>query len=102
LAYRHDFNGESLSCTYAVGKCYTFLSAKKETFPFLIEWNQPENERIDRRVVNDQSITALHFGGIKKSKFAHIYQLNQAANTITLQNTSIVFTNGSGIIFNIV
>ena len=65
---------------------------KKETLPFLIEWDQPEEERIDTNMINDHSISAVHFGGSMIERFATIYQLNQNNDgKFALDNVEIIF-----------
>src|SRR5699024_5873823 len=43
---------------------------QKETLPFLIEWDQSEEERYDANLVNGKNISALHYGGTSSKQFA--------------------------------
>ncbi|HLR72070.1 MAG TPA: VOC family protein [Pseudogracilibacillus sp.] len=64
----------------------------KETLPFLIEWDQPKEERVEQHVENDQAITTIHFGGTTLEKFMTIYQLKQPLQAkLSLQNADIIF-----------
>lgn len=53
----------------------TYDYTNNETLPFLIEWDQPESERIEVSLTNNQAITGLHLGGITKERFQQIYRL---------------------------
>jgi len=65
---------------------------QKETLPFLIEWDQSEEERYDANLVNGKNISALHYGGTSSKQFARIYML-EATQTkkIELNNADILF-----------
>lgn len=64
----------------------------KETLPFLIEWNQPEEVRVDTTVINEHAISAVHFNG-SIERIETIYQLtSNGKGKIILDNTEIIFT----------
>lgn len=66
----------------------------KETLPFLIEWNQPESERVNVSLVNPSAITQVTFGGISLDRFLHIYNLpfkKRLKNSVKLKNTTLIF-----------
>jgi len=91
-------NGELLTWRMLFPK-YDF---KKETLPFLIEWNQTEAERIDSSLVNNGKLTELYFGGTDIERFTQIYGVRSkknTANTIALENMSIFFSDQSNITF---
>lgn len=73
-----------------------------ETLPFLIAWDQPENERIDPNLINDTTIDTLYFGGTTLEKFTEIYNIspdNIEQNTVKLANLTIMFSNEQKITF---
>ncbi len=81
-------DGETLTWRMLFPK-YDFT---KETLPFLIEWDQSEEERVDASIVNNKSIKTIHFGGTTIERFAQIYQVNQRENNrIILENAEIHF-----------
>lgn len=72
-----------------------------EVLPFLIQWDQPEHERVDVSLINHQAITDIEFGGLDKARFSHIYQLPNKklnGNKIKLPNTTIHFTNNPAVL----
>ena len=62
--------------------------------PFLIQWDQPEKERIDVSLINHQAITDIYFSGTSKEHFTKIFNLpnKKRNNKVTLRNTVIHFT----------
>lgn len=67
---------------------------KKETLPFLIEWDQPESERVTVSLVNSSAITEVKYGGTSLENFLHIYDLpfkRRLRNSVRLRNTTLVF-----------
>ncbi|MFD2043877.1 VOC family protein [Ornithinibacillus salinisoli] len=74
----------------------------KEMLPFLIEWgpNASPNGPSAKSLSNPQAIMNLHYGGVDKEQFKHIYQLKPKRlikNQFSLQNSKITF-NGEQIL----
>lgn len=70
----------------------------KETLPFLIEWDQPESERVNVSLVNSTAITKVVFGGTSLERFLHIYNLpfkKRFRNAVRLKNTTLLFDENS-------
>jgi len=68
----------------------------KEMLPFLIEWDQPEEERMDVSLMNSPSITTIRYGGVPMERFLHLYNLpfkKRIINKLSLQNCKIIFTD---------
>jgi hypothetical protein len=72
-----------------------FDFTNKELLPFLIEWDQPENVRVEASLINHQTITGVHFGGMTKERFTNIYNLPTQKlrnnNRVQLRNVKIHF-----------
>lgn len=65
-----------------------------ETLPFLIEWDQPESERVNVSLINSTAITKIKFSGTSLESFLHIYNLpgkKRLKNSIRLKNTTLTF-----------
>lgn len=65
-----------------------------ETLPFLIEWDQPESDRVNVGLVNSSAITKFEFSGTSLEKFLHIYNLpgkKRLRNSVRLKNTTLTF-----------
>ncbi len=65
-----------------------------ETLPFLIEWDQPESERVNVGLVNSSAITKIEFSGTSLDKFLHVFNLpgkKRLRNSVKLRNTTISF-----------
>lgn len=97
IAYKGPFhgqrkkpNGQILSWRMLF-PTYDFTNG--EILPFLIEWEQPESERVEVSLVNNQSITGLHFGGISKQRFQEIYNLpvKKIRSPKVLRNVKVFF-----------
>jgi len=77
----------------------------REMLPFLIEWDQPIEERVDSSLVNSKTITRIDYGGTGKNRFTSIYDISQKKrflNRSLLKNTKLNFTNSGILTFNIV
>lgn len=77
----------------------------REILPFLIEWDQPLEERVDQTLVNSKTITQVDFGGTGEERFKEVYDLSnkkRLMNRSLLKNTKLNFTNSGFITFNIV
>lgn len=73
---------------------------KKETLPFLIEWDQPESKRINVSLVNSSAITEIKFSGTSLDNFLHIYNLpfkKRLRNSVRLRNTTLIFKDNNGL-----
>ncbi|HLR55037.1 MAG TPA: VOC family protein [Pseudogracilibacillus sp.] len=88
--HRTQPNGNTLSWKMLFP---TYDFTKGETLPFLIEWDQPESERIEVSLINNQAVTNLHFGGITRQRFQEIYNLTprKMLNTKVLRNVKVTF-----------
>lgn len=89
--YRKKPNGQLLSWRMLF-PAYDFTN--QEVLPFLIEWDQPENERIEASLINHQTINAIHYSGTTKERFKEIYQLptkRRTGKNRLLRNTKIHF-----------
>lgn len=78
---------------------------KKETLPFLIEWDQPSHVRINPSLINAKAITRVDFGGTTLKRFVDIYQLphkKRLKNKVFLRNTKLYFTESGILTFNLV
>ena len=78
---------------------------KKETMPFLIEWEDQKAVFSETNLANTQSITQVNYGSMDKPTFARIYQLKPKKlnkNQISLLNSSIYFTDNDHISFELV
>src|SRR5690625_126217 len=76
----------------------------KEMLPFLIEWDQPEEERIDVSLMNSPSITTIHYGGLPMEKFLHLYNFpfkKRKINKLSLLNCKIIFTDNNQLQINL-
>src|SRR5699024_5264738 len=65
-----------------------------ETLPFLIEWDQPESERVNVSLVNSSAITKMEFSGVDLDRFLHIYKIpfkKRLRNSVRLKNTLLTF-----------
>lgn len=74
-----------------------------QVLPFLIEWDQPEHERIDVSLVNHQAITELQFGGTTKEQFTKVFDLPNkriTGNKVRLRNANIHFIEEPKVWFN--
>lgn len=77
----------------------------RETLPFLIEWDQPLEKRVDQTLVNTKTITQIDYGGTGKERFKKIYDISNKKRLMErslLKNTKLNFTNSGFITFNIV
>lgn len=78
---------------------------KRETMPFLIEWEDPKAVFSETNLANTQSITRVNYGSLDKPTFARIYQLKPKKlnkHQITLLNSMIYFTDNQKITFELV
>lgn len=69
-----------------------------ETLPFLIEWNQPLNERIQQSKQNDNKISSIVFSNVSIERFASIYPIDKKlinGNVITLTNCQLIFSSSA-------
>lgn len=64
-----------------------------EVLPFLIEWDQAENERIDQTDINDTQMTDIFFDGVSIERFQKIYQIDKQSqsNILELSNSKLHF-----------
>lgn len=83
---------------------FPLYDVSKEMLPFLIEWDQPEEDRMDASLVNGPAITTVYYGGTTIERFTKIYNLsfkNRKVNKISLKNASIVFTDKDSLSINL-
>lgn len=74
--------------------------ANEEVLPFLIEWDQPFEERVDTSIMNGPAITSIYYGGMTIDRFVSIYNLpkkKRRLNKVQLRNSKIVFTEEKGV-----
>lgn len=77
----------------------------REMLPFLIEWDQPLEKRVDQTLVNTKTITQVDYGGTSEERFKKIYDISNKKRLIgrsLLKNTKLNFTNSGFLTFNIV
>lgn len=82
----------------------TYDFANHEVLPFLIEWDQPESERIASNLINHQTITAIHYSGTSMERFKAIYQLptkRRTGKNRLLRNTKIHFHDDAALSIDI-
>src|SRR5699024_7323142 len=65
-----------------------------DTLPFLIEWDQPEHERINVGLVNPYAIKKIDFSATSIDKILHIYNIvskKRLRYSVRLKNTTLAF-----------
>lgn len=84
-------NGETLTWRMV----FPTYDHTKEMLPFLIEWDQPEEKRIDVSLLNSTAVSTIHYGGVPMDRFLHLYHQpfkKRATNKLSLLNCKIIFS----------
>lgn len=77
----------------------------REMLPFLVEWDQPLEKRVDQTLVNTKTITQIDYGGAGEERFKNIYDIFNKKRLMSrslLKNTKLTFTNSGFLTFNII
>lgn len=97
IPYTGPYNGKR---TLSNGKIITWrmlfptYDYTKETLPFLIEWDQAENERVNVSLINANALTKIIFSGTSLENFLFIYNLpfkKRIRQSVRLKNTTLAF-----------
>lgn len=103
IPYSGPFNGQrelTSGITITWRMLFPTYDHTSETLPFLIEWDQPEHERVNVGLVNPSAITKVDFSGTTLDRFLHIYNIvgkKRLRNSVRLKNTTLAFKEDVGI-----
>jgi len=83
---------------------FPIYNPTEETLPFLIQWDQSEEQRIDRSTINDRTISAIHFKNTHMERFNDIYRLSikkRKNHYASLRNTKLLFSDSTTLAMDI-